>query len=273
MHDYHMHSHWCRHAGGRLEDYARASAAAGIDEICFTPHIPMDYRPHLFSGKLRMDLREFDGYQEELRRAREAFPSLTILNGVEADYVRGCERYVEGFLASHDFDFVLMSVHFVDEWPEDCWVFELPPGRSLVSIYADYLRAVREGIATGLYDCVAHLDLIKQPGFPVLDACRDQVEEILEACRASGMSLEINTSGLRKPIAEYYPQPAVAELAVRTGVRLTPGSDAHAPDQVGLAFASVFAPGGQLAPLLVRYRGRRAFTAAADQDLCATRLR
>jgi histidinol-phosphatase (PHP family) len=257
MHDYHMHSHWCRHASGALEEYARAAAAAGLDEICFTPHVPMPgYRPHLFGGKMRMELPEFEGYEEELARAREACPSLTILSGIEADYVRGWEGYFERFFAEHSFDLVLMSVHFVADWPEDCWVFDLPGDRTIERIYADYFAAMREGIATGLYDCVAHLDLIKQPGLPVLEPCRDQVEEVLEACRDSGMSLEVNTSGLRKPIDEYYPAPGIAALAVERGVALTPGSDAHAPGQVGLAFDSVFADGGLLAPSLVRYRGR-----------------
>ncbi len=275
MHDYHMHSHWCRHASGAVEEYVRAALERGIDEVCFTPHIPLPgYRPGLFDGRLRMDVAEFDAYEEELSRARAAFPSATILSGIEADYVRGWEGVVEKFLAAHRFDLVLMSVHDVAQWPDGCWVFDLPTDRSMEQVYADYFRAVKEGIATGLYDCVAHLDLIKQPGLPVLGPCREQLEEILEACRDSGMSLEVNTSGLRKPIAEYYPEPGLAAMAARRGVRLTPGSDAHAPGQVGLGFDTVFAPEGPLAPLLVRYRGRRAFAAgAADQDLCATTLR
>lgn len=276
MHDYHMHSHWCRHASGRLEEYARAASAAGIDEICFTPHIPMPgYRPHLFGGRMRMELPEFEGYREELERARAACPSVTILSGIEADYVRGWERYVEDFVAENRFDFVLMSVHFVADWPEDCWVFDLPPGRTMDRIYADYFAAMKEGIATGLYDSVAHLDLVKQPGLPVQGACADQVEEVLEMCKAAGMSVEVNTSGLRKPIAEYYPAPSIAELAADRGVQLTPGSDAHAPDHVGLGFDTVFAPGSRFAPLLVRYRGRTPIpipAVAADGDPCAARV-
>jgi histidinol-phosphatase (PHP family) len=153
-------------------------------------------------------------------------------------------------------------------------VFDLPRDRTIEQIYADYFEAMKEGIATGLYDCVAHFDLIKQPGLPALGPCRDQVEEAIDACRAGGMSIEINTSGLRKPIAEYYPSPGIAALAAERGVRLTPGSDAHSPDQVGLAFDSVFAADSLFAPCLVRYRGRRPLpVAAADQDFCSAKLR
>ena len=87
---------------------------AGLDEICFTPHIPLPgFRPGFFNDKLHMDLAEFDAYEEELARTRALFPSLSILSGVEADYIEGRERFVEGFLAAHEFDLVLMSVHFV----------------------------------------------------------------------------------------------------------------------------------------------------------------
>jgi histidinol-phosphatase (PHP family) len=143
------------------------------------------------------------------------------------------EGFVEGFLAARRFELVLMSVHFVGGWPGESWVFDLPRDRSLGRIYADYFRCVKEGIAAGLFDCVAHLDLIKQPGLPVLGASRGDLEEILALCRERGMSMEINASGTRKKIAECYPAAGVAAMALDSGVRFTPGSDAHAPEQVG----------------------------------------
>jgi histidinol phosphatase-like PHP family hydrolase len=40
MQDYHMHTWLCRQAFGRLEEYALSAEELGIDEICFTPHMP-----------------------------------------------------------------------------------------------------------------------------------------------------------------------------------------------------------------------------------------
>jgi len=63
MRDYHMHSHFCRHAVGGLADYVRAARNKGIREICFTPHIPLPgFRPGFWNDQLRMDEREFDAY-------------------------------------------------------------------------------------------------------------------------------------------------------------------------------------------------------------------
>lgn len=286
MHDYHMHSHWCRHASGRLSEYARSALALGIDEICFTPHIPLPgFRPGFFGDRIRMDLAEFDGYEEELARTRERFPELAILSGVEADYIEGTEGFVRDFLSSRRFDFVLMSVHFVGGWPGDTWVFDLPAGRPVEHVYRDYFRAMREGIETGLFDCIAHFDLIKQPGAPVLATNRSDVEGILSLCGERGMSIEINTSGTRKKIAETYPCLDIVRMALVEGVSLTPGSDAHSPEQIAVGFDGLVRElGGDLESRLVRYRRREAIAADRSpgvesaampgrQTFCSTKLK
>ncbi len=275
MHDYHMHSAWCRHASGRLEEYARSAIAQGIDEICFTPHIPLPgFRPGLFNDRIRMDLEEFDGYEEELARTRALFPGLSILSGIEADYIGGREEFLEGFLSAHSFDLVLMSVHFVGGWPEDAWVFDLPRDRSLKRIYADYFRSMRQGIATGLFDCVAHLDLIKQPGAPVLATNRDDVEGILSLCRERGMSIEVNTSGTRKQIAETYPCPDIVRMALEREASFTLGSDAHAPGQIAVGFDGLVEGFGLgLESRLTRYRRREAISAGSAATPAAPAVR
>ncbi len=259
MHDYHMHTRFCRHAAGALEEYARAAQQKGIGEICFTPHIPLPgFRPGFWNDRLRMDESEFPRYLEELERTRSLFPDLTILSGIEADYIPSMEGYLQRFLAAHSFDFVLMSVHFVSAWPGDEWVFDFDESRTLPSVYRDYFQEVRRGAETGLFDCAAHLDLIKQPGRPVLEANRDDVEATLDAFARSGMSVEINTSGVRKGIGENYPSDNIVRLMIQRGTPLVTGSDAHDPSHVGLLFEELGPRfGAGLDAVLVRYRARR----------------
>ena len=260
MRDYHVHTRFCRHAVGEAEEYARAALEQGLKEICFTPHIPLPaFRPGFFGDKLRMDLEEFEPYLKAVEKLKSRFPELSILTGIEADYYEGLEGFLEDFLSHYPFDLVLMSVHFVREWPENEWVFDFDrSGKPLSRIYREYFRALRRGILTGLFDGVAHLDLIKQPGQPVLRSNREEVEEILELCLKQGMSVEINTSGFRKKIAEPYPCLDVILLMLERKVPVTLGSDAHAPSQVGLYFDEIKGRlNGCLEPLLVRYRERR----------------
>ncbi|HTP58106.1 MAG TPA: histidinol-phosphatase [Spirochaetia bacterium] len=263
MNDYHMHSHFCRHAVGRVADYARAACRKGISEICVTPHIPLPgFRPGFSGDKLRMDEKEFDAYLHELEEARAAFPQLTILSGVEADYLPDREEWLARFLSRAELDFVLMSIHFVSAWGEDEWAFDFARHRSLPSAYGDYFRQMRQGIQTGLFDCVAHLDLVKKPGRPVLATNRDDVERVLAACVSAGMSVEINTSGTRKEIGETYPCDEIITLLMERSVDIVASSDAHAPDQVGLYFNDLADRHGEkLLNRMVCYRGRRVASA------------
>jgi histidinol-phosphatase (PHP family) len=260
MHDYHVHCHFCRHATGAIEEYARAGLARGLSEICLTPHVPLpDFRPGFFGNRLRMDPDEFPRYLEELEEARRRVPGITIMSGVEADYVEGTEEYLERFLGSHSFDLVLMSVHFVRAWPDNQWVFDLSADpRPIGRIYDDYLEAVRAGIETGLFDCVAHLDLIKQKGHPLMDTHRAEIEQIVRLCRDRGMSAEINLSGSRKAIGEPYPSWPIVRLMVEEGLPLVPGSDAHDPSRVADGLEALEGT------KLVRYRGRRILEPEAD---------
>jgi histidinol-phosphatase (PHP family) len=260
LHDYHLHTHFCRHATGSLLDYARNALRRGLSEICFTPHVPLPvYRPGFYGNRLRMDLEEFPRYLDELEQARRDLPGLRILSGVEADYVEGTEEFMERFLASHPLDLVLMSVHFVRKWPGDQWVFDLSGDRRpLESIYDDYLEAVRAGVQTGLFDCVAHLDLIKQGARPLIDTHRTEIQQIIRLCDEQGMSAEVNMSGSRKSIGEPYPSWPIIGLMVEEGLPLVPGSDAHEPAQVGSGLEALEGT------RLVHYRERRILDPESD---------
>jgi histidinol-phosphatase (PHP family) len=53
----------------------------------------------------------------------------------------------------------------------------------------------------------------------------------------SGCAIELNTAGLRKDCREIYPSREILQLAFQKGVPITFGSDAHAPEEVGMNFA------------------------------------
>ena len=93
--------------------------------------------------------------------------------------------------------------------------------------------------APGLYDILAHPDLVKvwgagRPG-PERDP-RNYWEPAVEAIAAAGVAVEVSTAGLRKPVGEIYPAAGFARLCVEAGVPFTLSSDAHVPEQVGYAY-------------------------------------
>jgi histidinol-phosphatase (PHP family) len=273
MFDYHMHTQYCRHAAGRMEQYVRQALALGLQEICFTPHIPLPGFPRGPEG-LRMEPEDAEPYFREVERLRARYPQLSILCGVEADFYEGFEKTVEEFTSAYPLDLVLMSVHFLRDWPGENWLFDFDfPGRSPAEVYHDYFEALERGISTGLYDALAHLDLIRQPGHPVLASNEEDVAEVLAMAARAGMSLEINTSGMRRSCRLPYPAPEILPLAAARGLPVITGSDAHEPQLVGHGFAEV----GQwiaASPGLrrVRYRARRARELPAEpaREPCAS---
>jgi len=236
--DYHMHTPRCNHAIGTIAEYAEAALLQGMAEIGMSDHSPM---PDGFD-EWRMQRSELDDYLSELSRAREAFAGrLEIRTGLEADYFPGTEEYVREMLESHDWDYVIGSVHYIDSEP-DKWGFDNPDdmtqwqSRDVEDAYCDYFGLVAESARSGLFDIIGHPDLIKKFGHrPPLDSgrVRDAEEAMLSAVKEANLALEVSSAGLRKPAGEIYPHGRILARAGELGIPIAFGSDAHAPGEVG----------------------------------------
>jgi histidinol-phosphatase (PHP family) len=226
--DYHMHTPLCHHAVGQPLDYARAAAAAGLEEICFTCHSPM---PDWFDQWPRMTRAELPQYVAMVREAAEIAPVRVNL-GLEADYFPGTESYVADMLGEWPFEFVLGSVHVLNPQYRERFASLNPDER--IDAYFDELAAAA---ATRLYDSISHPDLVKHLGPLDPLAHEPAIRRMLHSIREAGICLELNTSGARKPeINAFYPSPPILTWAAEMSIPLTLGSDAHAPEQVALAW-------------------------------------
>ena len=217
-----------------MEEYVEAAIENGLTEICFSDHIPL---PGGFDIKHRMSLEEMEPYIEKITILKRRYREISILMGIEADYIEGYEEYLEGFLATYPFDLVIMGIHFIRRWPPGQWVFDFEYTKKTIrQIYKDYLYAMTKGIKTGLFDIVGHLDLIKRPGLPLLSTNQNEVKQVLEAAASENMSIELNVSGLWKPINDLYPCLEILEMIVAKGLPIVMSSDAHQPEYVGACF-------------------------------------
>ena len=134
-------------------------------------------------------------------------------------------------------DFVLGSVHYLDR---DDQMFDSVPagaaqfvGRDIDEIYADYFRRVREIAASGLVDCLSHLDLIKIHGHRPKAQIDGLVGNTLDFIQSRGLAIELSTAGWRKPVNELYPSDRIIELAIAKEIPFTTASDAHSHVQLG----------------------------------------
>ena len=89
---------------------------------------------------------------------------------------------------------------------------------------------------SGLFDILAHPDLVKKFSYAPEGDLDRFYDPAIEAIAANGSVIELNTAGWHKPCAEAYPAPRFLELAASAGIGLVISSDAHAPAEVARDF-------------------------------------
>ena len=231
--DYHMHTPLCRHAVGEPVKYAAQAVKLGLTEIGFTDHSPMR-RDDFDNWRMRSD--QLDEYVAKVRRAQKEFPALTIKLGLEVDYLPGHEPWIRELAARHPWDYFIGSVHYIS----DSWDVDNPEklshwkDRDPFEVWSVYFERLAMAARSRLFEIIGHADLPKKFGFIPQRDCTSMFQQFLDAAKASDVALELNTAGLRKDCKEIYPSPAILQLAHRTGVPITFGSDAHAPGEVGM---------------------------------------
>jgi histidinol-phosphatase (PHP family) len=218
------------------ERYRRAAEAQGIAELGVSDHI---YR---FSAALELWRHPFwerfarDDIDEYCAFVRE---QTDLRLGIEADFVLGAEDRTANLLEARDFDYVVGSVHFIRDGAVDMDDFSVwGSGRSLEEIWKRYFETVAESARTGLFDILAHPDLVKiwgrqEPGRTPEGDLRRYYEPAVEAIAESGIAVEVSTAGLRKPVGEIYPATRFLEMCIEAGATFALSSDAHRPEDVG----------------------------------------
>ena len=227
--DYHSHPQ-----GHRVQLYSRellqlwidGARTRGLNDIAFTDH-------DRFHAGINFD---------EIDKLRAANPDVRIRAGIELDNDPQTSAAGRQWIEKNwdKLDFVLGSVHYLDNptqmfdsVPAGATQFE---GRNIDNLYADYFRRVRNIAATGLVDCLSHLDLVKIHGHRPNAEIGEIVNETLDFIRSRDLAIELSTAGWRKPVNELYPADRIIELAVEKGIPFTTASDAHSYAQLGENF-------------------------------------
>jgi histidinol-phosphatase (PHP family) len=227
----HSHTPLCRHAVGWPTEYAAVAEARGLRGLLVTCHNPM---PDGFSAGVRMRPDQFDAYVDLVAHTRDEWLGrVDVRLGLEADYFAGFEPWLERQLNAADFHSVLGSVHpQIAEFRERYW------DDDVTEVQRTYFRLLADAAETGLFDCLAHPDLIKNMTADDWQPSRimDDIRRALDRIAATGMAMELNTSGVNKLIAEMNPFPdMLIEMADRQ-IPVCIGADAHSPERVADQF-------------------------------------
>jgi histidinol-phosphatase (PHP family) len=237
--DYHLHTPRCKHAKGPLEAYVERACQLGLRQVGFADHNPL---PNKLGADARMDESELDDYVADVLRLRDRFRGqIEVLLGIEMDYLEGLESYCEKMIAQYPWDYVLGSIHYLDS---ECRISSWPRKFTgdATALYRRYFELVRKLARSGLYDVVAHFDVVKRSGRSIPAPLDGDLQHTLEEIARAGLCLEINTSGHRHPELtkpEPYPSFPIIEQAILLKIPLTVNSDAHEPSQVGFKFVEM----------------------------------
>ncbi len=231
MFDYHMHSTVSFDAKGTPEEMVRAALAAGLQEICFTDHID-----HVLGVKEQTMVFDPQQYQQAYRDLTA--PGIKIRRGVEFGLKEYNAPQLAQTLEEQPYDFVLGSVHLVDEM--DIYFTPWWQGKTVAEAERRYLEQTLRCVEHhDGFDVLGHLTyLSKAAAHPApkpifYEDHRELVDAILLTLAKKGKGLELNTSGRDRcgsflPSLDYFRR--FHELG---GKIVTVGSDAHAPDRVG----------------------------------------
>lgn len=235
MVDYHIHTKLCGHASGEMEEYVQQAVFCGLQEIGFADHFPM---MKWAKPEYAMSFEQLPQYINDVHHLQHKYPQLPIKLGIEADYYSPAEESaLRRLLAQNPFDYVYGSVHFVNEWAID------DPGNlhrwdecGVDQIYTSYFNTLQLAARSDLFDIISHSDLVKKFGHrPTIDMM-GLIEETVRVYKHQGMVVEINSSGLRRPVGEIYPAPSIIRLLKEYDVPIVFGSDAHRPEETGKDF-------------------------------------
>ncbi|MFL5905807.1 MAG: histidinol-phosphatase HisJ family protein, partial [Solirubrobacteraceae bacterium] len=214
--------------------YRTVAGEHGIEELGVSEHV---YRfaqalavwRHPFWREQAVD--DLDAYCAFVREETD------LRLGIEADLIVGGEDRMATLLEAYDWDYVVGSVHFirdvaVDHEDFDAWTAHRDPE----VVWRRYFEHVGEAARSGMFDILAHPDLVKVWGsrVPVPEGdLRRFYERAMDGIVDSDIAVEVSTAGLRKPVGEIYPAPAFLEMCLEAGRPVALSSDAHAPKDLG----------------------------------------
>ena len=244
--DYHLHTAVTVDANMTEAEACQQAIALGLREIAFTNHVMLAQPDYLMSPE------ELAEHWAQIQVCQQRYPQLTIRLGLEMDYYEGREdeiaatiqRYEE--LIGRRFDFILGAVHQLNGvfFASNHHAPALFNHQQAESIYHNYFVLLTKAVRSGLFDVIAHPDVIKKytgkfhPPVP-FDRYRASVEAFIENLLETEVGIEVNPSGLRRPVAEIYPSHELLSLYLSEAKArgqepiVTLGSDAHQFKRVG----------------------------------------
>ncbi len=238
MYDSHVHSGFSPDSKATMGNIAKNALNKSLISLCFTDHYDLDYDGRGIGNDLVFSIEDHQRAIDELNKEFE--PDLTLLKGIELGLQPHLSEKYKLLLASHEFDYVIGSLHTADR--EDLYLGNFFDSRSQEEAYKDYFLDYLSAIENfDQFHVLGHLDVIKRYGpyeeILPLHHYRKEAEDVLRALIEMGKGLEVNTSGIGYGLGDFHPSRDLLTLYYELGGEIvTLGSDSHTEDGTGAYF-------------------------------------
>ena len=220
-------------------EMAEEALKRGLNFICFT-----DHNHRIYAVPFSKPLSE--SHLNEIKEAQKKFKGkLDISLGIEIDWTEEHQEIFKKQISEHNFDFILGSVHLLNDGTEYFGVNYAPEVFSekvkklgIKKIVHEYYHQVRLLAKSKLFDCLAHFDLIKNFNvdssfFDEQDNFyREEVLKTLDEIKKNNLCIEINTSGIIYRCKAMFPSFWILEEAHKRNIPITIGADAHWKERI-----------------------------------------
>jgi histidinol-phosphatase (PHP family) len=226
MYDFHIHSNFSLDSKATMESIVKVALEKNFKTICFTDHVDLE------ATEERIDLlfRPLDYFRDINKVKYKYRDKIEILAGVEIGMQPGLEARYDSFIEENGFDFVIMSLHTINQKDifHDYSSTELSSSEIISRYYDELLYCVK---SYDNYDVVGHIDFIDR----YIDD-RDVIKRY-DLYMDKGKGIEVNTGGLRYRLNVPHPKPSILKLYKELGGDIiTFGSDSHVAEHVGYEY-------------------------------------
>jgi histidinol-phosphatase (PHP family) len=244
--NYHTHSRFCDGVGEPAE-YAEAAVSKGFAALGFSSHAPLP-----FESDWTMKPADLPRYAAEIRSLAERYRgTLEIYLGLEIDYIPGVMGPSDERFAKAGLEYTIGSVHMIRDDRSGRYLAIDGPVEEYEEIIRNvfagdarafaerYFALMSEMVTLHRPDIIGHLDVLMKNNIGrrffsgteswYLDAACGT----LEAIRASGAVLEVNSGGLARKRTDFlYPSLPLLTVARELEIPAMLNADAHDPAHV-----------------------------------------
>jgi len=241
--DLHVHTRYCKHARGSMEDYVIVALERGMEEIGFLAHAEAGIYHPSDPRVLWLENGDFQTYWDEGKELKARYGGrIRISLGLELGLNPYALEDLKDIIREHPWDRIGLSYHHLpdeDEHLNICSRRSIPRIRKVdnLEFTKRYYRDLRKNISLIRPYMLCHFDVVRKHmrDCSTDPAVRCLIRDLLLEMRKEAVLLEVNTAGY-DTVGAPYPAPWIIREAVALGIGLVLNSDSHAPEQVGRHF-------------------------------------